>query len=456
MSAQAAEGRRLAFGAFSFDRVSRLLRRDDLELPLPPRVLGVLELLLERPGEVVTKQALISAVWRDAFVTETSIAEAISVLRQALGDDPQRPTYVQTLHRRGYRFIADVSESEARPTPRHRAAASPAAGATVAPAVEPDREPALGLLVPWLITLFAVLTAAAAVWRYVDTSVPPPPAPVRFTVGLPAGLILSSAGAPVAISADGSTIALAACDTARCAIYLRPLSQADATQVAGTAGGASPFFSADGRRLGFFADGRLQTLPLGGGSPVTVAAAAEPLGATWLIDGRIVFARDATEGLFVVGASGENLRPLTTPSSGEGGHRWPSAVADGSAVVFTATGGSIRPDAAYGALVTLRTGSWGRLLDGVGAVRAPRPDYLVGQRGDGLVASWFDPRTRTVVGLPVAVNGPQPMAAATPFAVSASGALVTASPGGDALHVVLHWADDLKRLVPPPQPALPR
>ena len=54
------------------------------------------------------RQDLIETVWKDAFVTDTSLAEAISVLRQALGDEPQSPTYIQILHRRGYRFVALV------------------------------------------------------------------------------------------------------------------------------------------------------------------------------------------------------------------------------------------------------------------------------------------------------------------------------------------------------------
>jgi DNA-binding winged helix-turn-helix (wHTH) protein len=49
-------------------------------------------------------------VWKDAFVTATSLAEAVSFLRQALGDDSQSPRYIQTVHRRGYRFVAPVSD----------------------------------------------------------------------------------------------------------------------------------------------------------------------------------------------------------------------------------------------------------------------------------------------------------------------------------------------------------
>ena len=96
---------RISFGPFAFDPQSRLLWREGTEIALPPRVLGVLELLIERAGQVVARQDLLDGVWKDAFVTDTSLAEAVSFLRQALGDDPQSPTYIQTVHRRGYRFL---------------------------------------------------------------------------------------------------------------------------------------------------------------------------------------------------------------------------------------------------------------------------------------------------------------------------------------------------------------
>ena len=102
--------RLVSFGPFAFDAQNRLLSRDGTEIPLPPRVLGVLELLLDRPGEVVSRQDLLDSVWKDAFVTDTSLAEAVSFLRQALGDDPQAPRYVQTVHRRGYRFLPPVRQ----------------------------------------------------------------------------------------------------------------------------------------------------------------------------------------------------------------------------------------------------------------------------------------------------------------------------------------------------------
>src|ERR1051326_8703487 len=140
-------GMRVRFGPFAFDRQSRLLFREGTEIALPPRVLGVLALVSEPPGQVVPRQDLRDRVWKDTFVTDTSLAEAVSFLRQALGDDPQSPRYIQTVHRRGYRFLAPLSPgSNDRPpsaaelgtswalTPGGAAEAS--AGATASPSLQ--------------------------------------------------------------------------------------------------------------------------------------------------------------------------------------------------------------------------------------------------------------------------------------------------------------------------------
>ena len=116
-------------------------------------MLGVLELLLQRAGDVVSRQELIDTVWKDAFVTDTSLAEAVSVLRQALGDDPQAPTYIQTLHRRGYRFVAPVSTASP--------VGSTAAIRLDAPGVETAVSPSIGgQLVPWSAAVICALIAA--------------------------------------------------------------------------------------------------------------------------------------------------------------------------------------------------------------------------------------------------------------------------------------------------------
>jgi DNA-binding winged helix-turn-helix (wHTH) protein len=92
------------FGGFCFVPGDGLWR-DGRSIALPPRAIGVLTTLLESPGTVVSKKALMDAVWPDTFVTESSLLEAIGLLRDVLGDDRKHPIYIQTVHRRGYRFI---------------------------------------------------------------------------------------------------------------------------------------------------------------------------------------------------------------------------------------------------------------------------------------------------------------------------------------------------------------
>src|SRR4029453_14725358 len=141
----------VAFGPFAFEPDNQLLRRGGEDIPAPPRVLGVLDLMLERAGDLVTRQELIDRVWKDAFVTDTSLAEAVSGLRQLLGDDPQSPTYIQTVHRRGYRFVAPVETRERQPA---TLAGTPntAQSEAVSPSI-------VGQLVPWSVAALCGLIA---------------------------------------------------------------------------------------------------------------------------------------------------------------------------------------------------------------------------------------------------------------------------------------------------------
>ena len=264
------------FGAFSFDSQNRLLSRAGTEIPLPPRVLGVLELLLERAGEVVTRQELLDQVWKDAFVTDTSLAEAVSFLRQSLGDDPQAPRYVQTVHRRGYRFLQQLTQP-ARPEPVVEAPLRP----------EPLRPSIARDLAPWSITVACIVLAFTALWQTVRRPAPEPPPVVRFQMQPSAGTLFDRRAPALAISRDGRTIAWSACDISSkaCELYVRPIDRLDAVRLKGTEGALSPFFSPDGRWIGFFADGRLKKIATSGGSALTLANAPAPggglVGAGW-------------------------------------------------------------------------------------------------------------------------------------------------------------------------------
>ena len=98
----------LTFGPFILDRDNALLRRGEDRLALAPKPFEVLTYLAERPGELVTKDTLMAAVWPRLHVTESSLTVAMNAVRFVLGDDRASPRYIETATKRGYRFIAPV------------------------------------------------------------------------------------------------------------------------------------------------------------------------------------------------------------------------------------------------------------------------------------------------------------------------------------------------------------
>ena len=101
----------IRFGRYQLD-ATQGLRRGTQEVHLTPKSLGVLCHLAERPGRVVTKGELFAAVWSDAAVTDSALATCIQEIRRALDDDARAPRFVETVHRRGYRFAARTSTAE--------------------------------------------------------------------------------------------------------------------------------------------------------------------------------------------------------------------------------------------------------------------------------------------------------------------------------------------------------
>lgn len=96
------------FGPFTVESGAYRLLRDGRPLPVSPKIIDLLLYLVARPSTLVSKEELFKALWPDVAVTDNALTQAVSELRQALGDDPAKPTYVQTVARRGYRFIAAV------------------------------------------------------------------------------------------------------------------------------------------------------------------------------------------------------------------------------------------------------------------------------------------------------------------------------------------------------------
>ncbi len=137
----------VTFGHYRLDP-RRGLWRGRQEVKLAPKALALLRFLLERAGEVMTKDEVFRAVWPETVVSDGSLTSCIRELRKALRDDARQPRYIETLHRRGYRFIARASSASREAPPsgpgRQRAVRSPASAPLV------GREPELQQLHQWL------------------------------------------------------------------------------------------------------------------------------------------------------------------------------------------------------------------------------------------------------------------------------------------------------------------
>jgi DNA-binding winged helix-turn-helix (wHTH) protein len=114
---------RLRFDAFELDEANARLTRDGQPIALPPKAFGVLCALARRPGQLVTKDALLDAVWGHQHVSESVLKTTISALRVALADDAKQPRIIETAARRGYRFIGTAGSPRA-------ATGAPVIGAT--------------------------------------------------------------------------------------------------------------------------------------------------------------------------------------------------------------------------------------------------------------------------------------------------------------------------------------
>src|SRR3954447_21279414 len=108
----------IRFGVFELDLPAGQLRRQGFDVKLQEQPFQVLTVLLDRPGEVVTREEIQKKLWpADTFVDfERGLNRAINKLREALGDDADNPRFIQTLPRRGYRFVTPVETVGKRDT----------------------------------------------------------------------------------------------------------------------------------------------------------------------------------------------------------------------------------------------------------------------------------------------------------------------------------------------------
>src|SRR5436305_8679754 len=106
------EKRLYQFGSYRLDAMERVLLRDGQPVTLPPKDLETLLVLVERAGHIVEKEELLDKVWPGVFIEEGNLARHIFNLRQVLGDTPDGRKYIETVPKRGYRFVALIQEQD--------------------------------------------------------------------------------------------------------------------------------------------------------------------------------------------------------------------------------------------------------------------------------------------------------------------------------------------------------
>jgi len=345
-------GRPIRFGVFEVDLRTGELRKQGLKIKLRDQPFQILLLLLAHPGEVVSRDELQKQLWpADTFVDfDRGLNKAVNHLRDALGDSAESPRFIETLPKRGYRFIAPIEAGNGHslgPTPetQQELAEQPERWARAQP---PDSrgatrglKPKLSAGLPWTIAGLSSVVAVilvALLWRATQPAARPM---MRFSVDLGPEAIRGRAETgefynPV-ISPDGTRLVFPAkvADGSE-QLATRRLDQSTATMLAGTEGAVDPFFSPDGQWIGFFAGQKLKKIPLQGGGVVSLCDnAGLGHGASWGEDGAIIANLDNYH-LFRVPAIGGEPQLIGKPEQhGERTWRWPQVLPGGENVLFT-------------------------------------------------------------------------------------------------------------------------
>jgi len=272
----------------------------------------------------------------------------------------------------------------------------------------------------------------------------PPVGPViRSSLVLPAGIELDSDNASIALSPDGSTLAYAANEHGGpLKLWIRPLTGLAAQPLAGTENATYPFWSPDGRYVGFFADHKLKKVPAAGGAVVTLCPADEGRGAEWGTGDVIVFSPNVFAPLYEVPAAGGTPTALTTVPDTQVSNRNPHFLPGGKKLLYFAGKAGAEPTNGV-FILDLATKSSKPLLTVDSAATYVEPGYLIFVRDGNLMAQPFDAGSLKLSGEAVPIAEKVQFNAnrrAGTYAVSANGLLVFLS-GAIQGQTQLTWYD---------------
>jgi eukaryotic-like serine/threonine-protein kinase len=402
------------------------------------KVMDLLVLLAERPGEVLSKDVILDRVWGTEALSESALTRSITELRQALGDNADEPSLVETIPKRGYRLIAPV-----RPIPGNSATGS---AQTINVFESPPQDSSASDRAKagrrhwarWAASSAAavvILTTAGWIGRMGRVGgTPPSPPLVRFLVSPPAGTTYAAFAADPApaVSPDGRFIAtIARTPEATHQIWVHSLDSVIPQPLPGTDGATDLFWSPDNRFVGYFAHGKLMKVRLTGGPPEPLCDAPDTFGATWSHEGLVLFAPDRASGLHRVPVAGGKPSPVThlDASRGETSHRFPHFLPDGRRFIYLVR--SRQPEHRGIFVGALDSSERKRLVSADSNAVYAAPGYLLFVQGTTLMAQRFDTDRLELTGEPVAIADgvlPAPTVRFAPFA--ASGGVLTYRTGG--------------------------
>ncbi|MFN2633734.1 MAG: protein kinase [Thermoanaerobaculia bacterium] len=234
--------------------------------------------------------------------------------------------------------------------------------------------------------------------------------PVEFAGALRSSIVLPdlSAVRAAVLSPDGTRLVIAARDSSgRNLLFVRPLGSTSVQPLPGTEGPSFPFWSPDGRSIGFFADGKLKKVDAFGGPPQTLCDSPVSRGGTWNRDGTILFTPITDGAIYRVSASGGPATPVTKldPSRGETSHRWPFFLPDGRHFLYLvatfASSGERDKMGVYAGSLDSREEKF--LVRANSSMAYAPPGYLLFYREGNLFAQRFDAKALQVSGDPFPV-----------------------------------------------------
>jgi len=253
--------------------------------------------------------------------------------------------------------------------------------------------PAKRTWLPWTVAGIAVVATVAtlAFTPRGDSAARPKRSTTFLALNAPGGMRFSDQPGDVAVAPDGRSIAVvAAPEDGTSRLYLRRFDDPDWHALTGTEGAYFPFWSGDGRFVGFFASNKLKKVAIGGGTAETICEAAAGRGGTWNTDGLIVFAPGSFGPLMQVKAEGGEVTPATEldASRGEVGHRFPRFLPDGRHFLYASV--PVHDGGHDSWLATLGSKERRLVVNSDGVPSFAPPDRLVYRRNKTLYVQSFD------------------------------------------------------------------